>query len=471
MNLPVSLDTDFWDDLLEFIADGRVIPIIGPGAVTFGENDRLLYPWLAARLADSLALPTGILPPEPSLNEVVAAHRLAGGAANKPYLRLKRLVEDPTLTPGPSLRRIASIAAFRLYLTGAFDPLLVAALNLERHGGEPRTVVQAYSSRDPCDLPARMRNLNGSHVFHLLGRVSSSPEYVVWDEDAMEFALALQRHLPVMERLARDLQEASFLVLGLDFTDWLVRFLLRITKQARLSEIRSHEVLAGCLPRVSATAANSPGTQGRPGQILFFGNPCADIHLIPATPSDFIAELARRWHERFPGQLPGASSAALVSVPMPEMPRGAIFLSYAREDEAAVIALKALLEPAGCVVWYDRERLRPGANWENDLSDEVTRSCCAFVSLISRTTESQGEAYFHKERYWAAQRAPMFASGEPFYFPVVIDDTALPARREPAIFREVHAVFAAGGRVESNFITALLAVQRQRAPHLVSASP
>jgi hypothetical protein len=42
-----GLDDGFWETLLERIGNGEVVPIVGPGAVTFGKDDELFYPWLA----------------------------------------------------------------------------------------------------------------------------------------------------------------------------------------------------------------------------------------------------------------------------------------------------------------------------------------------------------------------------------------------------------------------------------------
>ncbi len=51
-----DLDEDFWEDLLAFIEEGKVIPVIGQGVVTFGEDDQPLYLWLANRLAERLSI-------------------------------------------------------------------------------------------------------------------------------------------------------------------------------------------------------------------------------------------------------------------------------------------------------------------------------------------------------------------------------------------------------------------------------
>ena len=59
-----DLREDFWDNLLDYIQDRAVIPVIGPELVTVrdGERDLPLYQWIAQRLAADLKLPIAELP-------------------------------------------------------------------------------------------------------------------------------------------------------------------------------------------------------------------------------------------------------------------------------------------------------------------------------------------------------------------------------------------------------------------------
>ncbi len=436
--MALSIDSDFWEDLLDFIENGKVIPVVGEGVVTFGDDDRNLYAALATGLAEKLQVPANTLPAKPTLNDVVCRHLLNGGARNIIYSRLQRLLRDEAPTPGSALRDLASISAFNLFLSTTFDPLLENALNTERYGGKPLTQrLSFFPEAAAKDLPARKAALTRATVYHLLGEVSPSPEYVVWEEDALEFICALHQNLPVMEKLARDLKEHGLLVLGLNFSDWLVRFFLRITKQSRLSESRSNtEVLAV-----------GPDQVASENMVMFFGGVSRNIHVVSCEPTEFIAELARRWREKHPP----ADAGEFAPLPEVEMPSGAIFLSYAREDEEAARRLKAGLERYGCIVWYDRERLKPGGNWHNNLREEVQGRCALFLSVISQTTETAPVGYFHQERNWAAEWQAMFSEGEEFYIPVVIDESPLATRREPRSFRNVQATHLPGGEVTEDF--------------------
>jgi len=183
-----------------------------------------------------------------------------------------------------------------------------------------------------------------------------------------------------------------------------------------------------------------------------------DINVLCQDPVEFCAELARRWHQRHPEAAVSRPSLPPVS---PEMPRGAIFISYAREDEPAAANLVRGLQAAGCTVWYDRERLGPGQNWHNSLEDEVKKGSSLFLSVISKTTESTRESYYHLERNWAANRAERLAENEEFYIPVVVDDSPLSTSREPRIFRHVQSTRLAGGQAPEAFARRLLELQQK----------
>lgn len=443
-----NLDEDFWEDLLTLVDEGKVIPVIGAGVVTRGDDQSPFYPWLARRLAERLGIPLESLPADIDLNRVATGHLLSRGDGNALYTRLARILRDECPLPGQALLDLASIASFNLYLTTTFDPLLQMALDAVRNGGAGGTSVYAFSpGAITKDLPVRRRDLPGTTVFHLLGRISSMPEYVVWEEDMLEFIFALNKNMPVMERLGRDLKDHGLLFLGLNFSDWLVRFFLRVSKQEPLSTPHVHR----------AYLADNPDPFATQSMVLFFGAVSRDIHVMRHDPVAFCAELAQRWKARHPSTDNGASDRLPATTR--EMPRGAVFISYAREDEGAAANLVRALQAAGCIVWYDRERLQVGQDWHNSLEDEVKKRCGLFLSVISRTTESTRESYYHLERNWAATRAERLAHDAEFYIPVVIDDSPLEVTREPRCFRQVQATCLPGGAATSTFTERVLSLQ------------
>ena len=75
-----TLDEDAWDDLLNYIEERRVVPIIGPELlkVDTETGPQLLYDWIAVRLAAKLGVDTALLPKPHTLNFAIALHRELG---------------------------------------------------------------------------------------------------------------------------------------------------------------------------------------------------------------------------------------------------------------------------------------------------------------------------------------------------------------------------------------------------------
>ena len=96
-----TLDEDAWDDLLSFIEERRVIPIVGPELlmVATDERPRLLYDWIAERLAAKLSVDTRRLPQPYSLNDVVCWFLADRGRREEAYVRLRAVLKDANFEP------------------------------------------------------------------------------------------------------------------------------------------------------------------------------------------------------------------------------------------------------------------------------------------------------------------------------------------------------------------------------------
>jgi CHASE2 domain-containing sensor protein len=139
--------------------------------------------------------------------------------------------------------------------------------------------------------------------------------------------------------------------------------------------------------------------------------------------------------------------------PPPEMPEGAIFISYAREDLAAVRALKSSLEAAGLIVWFDFDRIAAGDSFDQKIHDNIQR-CSLFLPVLSHNTEARSEGFFRREWRYALDRDMGFAPDVPFILPVAVDNidhfNTLPLR-----FRELHITVLPEGAVTQEFVNRL----------------
>lgn len=434
-----------------FLKARTLIPVLGPGVITFGEDDRPLYPWLVESVAARLGLPN--IPP--SLHHLVCDHLRRQGTIEDVCLELDDLLDNTAPEPGPLMRRLASLPQCRHFFTLGFDPLFQRALDTLRGNGRNVTRTWTFGlDRPAADLPAL--DSVGTFLGYLFGRISANPGFHLWDADAVEFVWQLQRQLPSLNNLGRTLAENNLIFIGTNCSDWLVRFLLRAIRQRPLTEGTGRNFLIA-----------DPGSGSHEDAVFFYDSLRRDISMLPVEPLSFARDFCDQALALEPPLTSGRVAGTDLAIPLmePDLPDGSIFISYAHVDAAAAFKVVEHLRAAGCLVWLDDERLTCGDHFENNLEDAVMKHCSFFVSLISATTESRAEAYFHKERNWAAKRAISMSETRPFYFPVLIDDTPSPLRHEPRQFAKIDFERAVGGEVSTAFCKRLSDLQASHAPH------
>ncbi len=400
---PARLDDDAWDDLLDFIEERRVIPIIGPELL---KVETETGPRLLLRLGRREAR-----------RQAQCRH---GAAAAALHAERRRLLVPVVARPARGhvhadarhparrdlraaaarSRQLAQITDFDLFVTTTFDSLLEQAINAERFQGAQSTEVIGYSPNRVADLPTEREHLQRPVVYHLLGRVSASPTYVISDEDTLEFVCALQSEHLTPEKLFHELEYNHLLLIGSNFSNWLVRLFLRMAKRRRLSDPRDvGEVLAD-------------DHSGSDERLMAFLQQVSLRTRIYSGAEGFVDELHRRWMaRRKPADvIPLGAAPQRFLPPEREMPDNAVFISYAREDLPAVQKLKAGLDAAGVTTWFDLERLESGDDYDRKIQRNIAR-CSFFIPVVSATTQRRLEGYFRREWSYAIDRARNIADG------------------------------------------------------------
>lgn len=441
-----DFDEDAWDDLLNYIEERRVIPIIGPDLLRVQTDGGLrpLYVWLAEKLAARLSVDPVGLPQPLTLNDVMCSYLGQHGRREEAYTRLRSIMRECNFEPPMALRQLAQITDFDLFVTTTFDPLLEGAVNAERYGGQPGAEVIAYTPNRVADLPSELADLKRTVVYHLLGRLSASPTYVLSDEDMLEFICALQSEHLTPEKLFHELEHNHLLLIGSDFSNWLARLFLRMAKRKRLSDPRD----------VTEVFADDHTTKD--ARLVAFLQQVSVRTRVYGGAEAFVAELHRRWSARQqPAQTSQGNTAPQRFLPPArEMPENAIFISYAREDLPAVRRLKAGMDAAGLTTWFDLDRLESGDDYDRKIHANIGR-CSFFVPVISGNTQRRLEAYFRREWSYAVDRTRNMAGGAVFILPVCIDETPEAEARVPDSFKAVHMLRLPGGEPTPEFLRRL----------------
>jgi hypothetical protein len=350
------------------------------------------------------------------------------------------LLKDASFEPPQALRRLAAIPEFDLFVTTTFDPLLETAINLERFAGAPSTEALSYSPNRVIDLPSERDQLTRPVVYHLFGKVSASPTYVISDEDLLEFICALQSEHLAPERLFHELEHNHLLFIGSNFTNWLARLFLRMAKRQRLSDPRD----------VGEIMADSYTSDDE--RLVAFLQQVSVRTRIYQGAERFVDEL----HDRLAARRKPAAAAAPAAAPLRfvpparDMPDNAVFISYSREDLPAVQQIKAGLEAAGVTTWFDMDRLEGGDDYDRKIQRNIAR-CSYFIPVVSANTQRRLEGYFRREWSYAMDRVRNMADGALFILPVTIDGTTAADALVPDKFKALHFSQLPGGRVPEEF--------------------
>ncbi|MSU50424.1 MAG: hypothetical protein EXS37_15295 [Opitutus sp.] len=283
-----QFDDDAWEDLLNYIEEKRGIPIVGPELlrVETDAGPRLLYDWLAEKLAARLNVDPRALPQPYTLNDVVCWFLAARGRREEAYTRLRTILRETNFSVPPALRQLAQITDFDLFITTTFDPLLEQAINAERFAGAASTEVVAYSPNRVADLSVERERQQRPVVYHLLGRLSASPTYVISEEDTLEFVCALQSEHLTPEKLFHELEHNHLLLIGSNFSNWLARLFLRMAKRHRLSDPRD----------VGEIVADTSSPQDV--RLMSFLQQVSVRTRVYNGAEKFVAELHQRWMRR-----------------------------------------------------------------------------------------------------------------------------------------------------------------------------
>ncbi len=450
----MSDDSKQWSKLLQAIAKGVVIPIVGRDLLRIQVRGReqLLHEYLAHELTTQLEVDCG---PAASIDQVVAAYLNARRQNSRDDVNLKtweilkhlRGADGGILVAEP-LRKLATIEPLRLFITTTPDSLLAHAL------GSPPDHVFSYSpNSSPVDIPRDYARSLHRVVFHLFGRISGIPDSALIDEETLEFIWKLHEE-SMSTRLANlfdELRSKRLLLIGNAHPDWLARFFVRLARRERLySGNDAREFVAD----------GAVVTDSHLREFLDNFSPQTKSFGV-ANPIEFVEQLAEKW-AAFPDK------PALAATEGPErkarVKPPAVFVSYASQDRAAVERLQASLGQAGLEVWFDKARLQSGDPWWPVIEQNIA-TCDVFVPVISAHTNGRDEGIFIREWNRALDRLDdMDRTSARLIHPVIIDDT-----EEAAVsfsgFRQFHYARAAGGELTADFIETLKGIVRKRRLH------
>jgi tetratricopeptide (TPR) repeat protein len=103
-----------------------------------------------------------------------------------------------------------------------------------------------------------------------------------------------------------------------------------------------------------------------------------------------------------------------------------VFISYVREDGAAVDRMQRMLEAAGISVWRDTRELWPGDDWRIRIRQAIQTESFVFLACFSNNSLSRETTYQREELLLAIEQFRLRRPNQPWLIPVRFNDCLLP---------------------------------------------
>lgn len=421
-----------WDMLLDYIGQGRVVPVLGPELLVANEADRSVpfYQVVSKRLAHHFDMPE--IECE-TVSDFMSRFLKGNNTVKMARTGLIKVLKELEDQPQPALQKLASINTFKLYLTTMPDNLLAKALTA--CGTDPEVYFFSTNYKRRSDLPDKKLLGRQRYIYHLYGKAAPCFEYAISEDDRLLFSCEWMDSQVKPRNLLSYLADKYLLILGCGYENWQARFFLFGLKGA---ELFSNIWDASSLLADSYTRTDP--------QLDRFLSRCRGNIYYEGGAIEFVEELCKRLGNT-PLSVPEAEGDAFE--------KGSIFISYASEDREAALKVKRRLEALSLPVWLDQHMLESGTGYDELIENNI-RNSSLFLPILSRTTvQETGPRYFRKEWNIAADQALKSSPKIPFIHPIAIDDVE-PCDSILEAINKVHWIHAAGGELQESDIDRLI---------------
>lgn len=411
MNKIFSEQSD-WDELLDYISDKQVTPILGKEMYKFKKED-LLIPidqYLSGQILNSYQVTDQN---DLTLSKAVDYLVIQKGAKLMDIIRKLKLIVKEINFEFPLLTEFLGISDLNYFInTVVYNNVLEN--NLAKEKGVTPTSIN-FSLNEPFSDSDDLERLQVPFVFNVFGSLLNTVDPAIRDEDMLEFTTGFREKMDNAKaiNLINALTNKNLLFLGCTFPGWMVRFILRL-----LSNQPYHSW--GTTQR-NIVVVNDP-SEIRNAQFDFLEN--YEVSTYEGSTEEFTSELARQWKQRKPST--GKNKM--------------VFLSYTISDKEAVENLKKAIEGINNVTcWYDNVKLAAGDDFKTEIAKNI-KSADLFIPLISENSLMHKDGYVQIE-WFTADNVNTFRKidgrTDKYLMPIVIDSTNPYDASVPKYFSEL----------------------------------
>lgn len=425
----LNFDTDKehkWQQLLEEIDKGNVIPVIGPDLLvepktTLGSrNTENLH----QQLISYIAVQTNVKSAPRTFSQLVYDNDYRHIVRNNDgqiYSLISQIInnieqiKEIDMSPSQLLTDLLNTKKFPFVITTSFTPVVENTMrniwgdiNVLKFNNNPQDSIYERGG----DIGS-INDLKRPTVYYMFGKYCNSRDrYVVTDNDMMTFCCSWIKNYGVPKNLVESLKKKYLLILGNSYSDWLFRFIwygLRSTTNDMKSDVivneNAEETFKQFLERLEA---------------MFQENPAEVVRRIK---NDVEERVSRR-----------NTTTSYISD---------VFISYSRSDFTIAAGLKEKLTRKGISVWFDSESIDKGEDWKESINNGINHTKL-FVPVLTKNIEEESITPHEYRTEWKlAAELSSKIGGRKFIIPFVEKgfDFYNPLTKIPAEFGEKNAAW------------------------------
>jgi hypothetical protein len=423
MNKNLSEQSD-WDELLDFITDRQLTPILGKEMYKFKKDD-LLIPvdeYLSRQILEANNVSDQ---PELTLTQAVNYLVIEKKVKTMDLIRKLKLMIREINFEFPLLNQFLSIKDLNYYInTAVYNNVLENNLTAIR---KLTATSINFSINEPFSDADDLDKLQVPFVFNVFGSLLNTVDPALSEEDMLEYTGHFKEKIKNAANIINALKNKNLLFLGCAFPDWMVRFILRLLSNEPMHDWGSKRTI------IVANDMNDV----REKQYEFLKH--YDVVTYEGNTKDFVEELSSQWKKRNPASIKNKM----------------IFLSYTVKDKEAVENLKKAIEGINNVTcWYDNREILPGDDFKTEIAKNI-KSADLFIPLISANSLMHKDGYVQLE-WFTADNVNTFRKIDgntgKYLMPVVIDDTNPYDNNVPKYFSELSIGKVPAGNPGQEFI-------------------
>ncbi len=371
-----------WEIFMESLKCGGIIPVIGNDlSLVKGNNGSYIpfYDFITREVIQEHNIPYN----EQTIHQITLTHQETG-IPNMPIIKIQsiynKIKEEERFFTEP-LGKLARITDFKFYISTSIDCLLEEVILRERNCADSELEIINYS----LHKKPRKRVMPKITVYKLMGSLHDLTHSAIDEEKMLEYLFSISSreyyYHPQAKHFLDKTKDKSFLFIGCDFPDWLMRFVMRTLTNRRLSEQNFKDYVVNNSKFQFQKLKN------------FLAHCGKDFIVIDSSDTDnavaFVDQLYGKWMD-------------MKKEEKPMRYEGIVFLSYYHEDLGDAENFKNSLKDEGINVWFDKEA-KPAGEHEKRIS-EIIRKCRLFVPLISNTILEDTKCYARDVEWKKAEK-------------------------------------------------------------------